>query len=118
MTGITRFEPAPATWQSSDDTPPTAFTTDDHTERDHVYFATDDEQLLTGVWECAPSILEIDSYPVHEVMTVLAGSVTITDNDADRSATCPAGDTFFIEKGTRVTWEITETLRKYYVIVL
>ena len=118
MTGITRFEPEPDTWQSSDETPPTAFTTDDHTERDHVYFATADEQLLTGVWECAPSILEIDSYPVHEVMTVLAGSVTITDNDTDRSATFTAGDTFFIEKGTRLTWEITETLRKYYVIVL
>lgn len=50
-------------------------------------------------------------------MTVLAGSVTITDNDADRTTTFTAGDTFFIEKGTRLTWQITKTLRKYYVIV-
>lgn len=117
MTGITRFEPEPVAWEPSDETPAAAFTTDDHTERDHTYFAADSGQLLTGVWECAPSLLEIDSYPVHELMTVLAGSVTITDHDADGSATFTTGDTFFVEKGTRLTWEITQTLRKYYVIV-
>jgi len=117
MAGITRFQPEPDTWSASDETPAEAFTTNDRTERDHPYFASEDESILTGVWECAPSVLEIDAYPVHELMTVLAGSVTITDRDAGRAETFTSGDTFFVEKGTRLTWEITETLRKYYVIV-
>ncbi len=117
MSGITRFDPNPHTWGPSDETPSEAFTTEDHTERAHPFFATDDEAILTGVWEGAPSVLEIDAYPVHELMTVLAGSVTITDHDTHKAETFTTGDTFFVEKGTPLTWEITQTLRKYYVII-
>lgn len=117
MPGITRFHPNPDTWGPSDETPAEAFTTDDRTERDHPYFVSQDQSLLTGVWECAPSVLEIDAYPAHEVMTVLAGSVTITDYDTGNTETFSSGDTFFVEKGTRLRWEITQTLRKYYVII-
>jgi uncharacterized cupin superfamily protein len=49
------------------------------------------------------------------MMTVLAGSVTLTNADGS-SDTFAAGDTFFIAKGTQCIWEITETLRKYYMI--
>jgi uncharacterized cupin superfamily protein len=49
------------------------------------------------------------------MMTVLAGSVTLTNADGS-SDTFTAGDTFFIAKGTQCIWEITETLRKYYMI--
>ena len=31
--------------------------------------------------------------------------------------TSTAGDTFVIPKGTPVVWEVTETLRKFYMIV-
>ncbi len=117
MSGITRFQSEPGAWSPSDETPADAFTTDDRTERDHVVFASDNGGLLTGVWECAPSVLEIDAYPVHELMTVLTGSVTITDRDTRVVETFTPGDTFFVQKGTRLTWEITQTLRKYYVIV-
>jgi uncharacterized cupin superfamily protein len=58
----------------------------------------------------------IDSYPVHEMMTVLAGSVTPTSLDDGRSETFTAGDTFFVSKGAGLVWEITETLRKFYFI--
>lgn len=101
--------------QPSDMTSPEAFTTDDKTELNHTFFQTDDESILSGVWECAPCKEEIDAYPVHEMMTVVAGSVTLTDA-AGKSDTFRPGDTFFIPKGTKVTWEITETLRKFYMI--
>lgn len=101
--------------EPSDFTEPSAFTTDDRTEINHTWFATDDESILAGVWECAPCREEIEAYPVHEMMTVLSGEVVLTNADGSRE-TFRAGDTFFIAKGTKCVWEITETLRKYYMI--
>ena len=101
--------------QPSGMTPPAAFTTTDHAELNHTFFATGDESILTGVWECAPCKEEIDSYPVHEMMTVISGSVTLTNAKGD-AETFTAGDTFFIAKGTQCTWHITEKLRKFYMI--
>jgi len=92
-----------------------SFTSGDHTELNHTFFATSDESILSGVWECAPCFDEIESYPVHEMMTVISGSVTLTDAEG-RAETYTAGDSFFIPKGTKCTWHITETLRKFYMI--
>lgn len=102
--------------QPSSFSSPESFTGDDHTEINHTFFATGDESILSGVWECAPNRDEIESYPVHEMMTVISGSVTLTNADGS-SDTFTAGDTFFIPKGTKCIWEITETLRKFYLIV-
>ena len=116
-TTFSRFEAEPAAGMvPSSFTDPDAFTTDDKTELNHFYFATDDESILTGVWVSAPCKEVHDPYPVHEMMTILSGSVTLTDLDDGTSETFTAGDTFFVAKGTRCTWEITETLRKYYFI--
>ena len=115
---FTRLLPGgdPATgMQASDMTPTEAFTTEDHSELNHTFFATADESILTGVWECAPCKEEIDSYPVHEMMTVIAGSVTLSNANGD-SETFTAGDTFFVAKGTQCSWHITEKLRKFYMI--
>lgn len=48
-------------------------------------------------------------------MSVISGSVTLTGEDGS-SETFTKGDHFFIAKGTKCVWEITETLRKYYMI--
>lgn len=102
--------------QVSDLTAAEAFTSDNHSELDHTFFATSDESVLSGVWECAPCKEEIESYPVHEMMTIISGSLTLTDANG-RADTFTAGDSFFIPKGTKCTWQITETLRKFYMIV-
>ena len=96
-------------------TSPEAFTSENKSELISHHFVTDDEGILTGVWECAPCREVIDAYPVHEMMTVLDGSVTLTDADGGVE-TYEKGDTFFIPKGTPCTWEITRTLRKFYMI--
>lgn len=101
--------------QPSDMTDPGAFTTDDRSELNDTFFATADESILTGVWECAPCREEIDSYPVHEMMTIISGAVKLTDAEGN-SDMFRAGDTFFIPRGTRCVWEITEKLRKFYMI--
>ena len=92
-----------------------AFTTPDQSETNHTFFQTEDGSILSGVWECAPCREDIEAYPVHEMMTVISGSVTMTNADGS-SGTFTAGDTFFIAKGTKCIWEVTETLRKFYMI--
>ena len=94
---------------------PDDFTTGDRTELISHHYTTDDESIMAGVWECAPCKEEIEAYPVHEMMTVLDGSVTVTDADG-HAQTYETGDTFFIPKGTPCTWEITKKLRKFYMI--
>lgn len=99
----------------SDMVDPDDFTTDDRTELISHHYTTDDQSIMTGVWECAPCKEEIEAYPVHEMMTVLDGSVTVTGADG-KAETYEAGDTFFIPKGTPCTWEITKKMRKFYMI--
>ena len=56
-----------------------AFTSDDRTELNKTFFTTGDEKILSGVWECAPCREDIDSYPVHEMMTIsVSESVTVS----------------------------------------
>jgi len=114
--GVSRFVAQPTEgMQPSTFTPVDAFTTGDKTEVNHSYYAAKDDSVLAGVWECAPCREEFDAYPVHEMMTILAGSVSVTMAGKE-AQTFTKGDTFFIEKGTPCVWEITETLRKYYMI--
>ena len=90
---FTRFETDPAAGMvPSNFTSSNDFTTDDKTEINHFYFATDDESILTGVWECAPCKEVHDPYPVHEMMTILSGSVTLTSTDDGSSETFTFGD--------------------------
>jgi uncharacterized cupin superfamily protein len=91
------------------------FTTDDTSERISGFFANSDESTVAGVWECAPCREVFEAYPVNEMMTVISGSVTLTSPDGT-AQTFVGGDTFFMVKGTPCTWEITQTLRKFYMI--
>lgn len=102
-------------FEPSDFTPPETFTTDDHHEVNHFFHRSDDNGILAGIWESAPTKEHFDSYPVDEMMTVLAGSVTLT-NEEGETEVFTAGQSIFIPKGAKVTWEITETLRKHYLI--
>ncbi len=93
-----------------------AFTTDDTFEGNHTHFETPDESISVGTWECAPCREVVEAWPVHEMMTVVTGAVTLTHKDG-RSESFGPGDTFYIAKGQHVVWEITEKLRKMYMIV-
>ncbi len=114
--GLSRFELNPqGGMQPSRFTSKSAFTSEDKTEVNHFYFQSDGDSKLAGVWECAPCREDIKAYPVNEMMTVISGSVTVTES-GKASETFTAGDTFFIAKGTECVWEITETLKKFYFI--
>lgn len=91
------------------------FTTADTNEINSGFYQNEDESVIAGVWECAPCKEVFDAYPVDEMMTVISGAVTLTSPDGTQQ-TFSKGDTFFMPKGTACTWEITETLRKFYMI--
>lgn len=110
-----RLDPDPSGMVPSRLMTPEQFTTRDTTELDFLAYATEDESVTSGVWECAPCRAVIDAYPVHEMMTVISGSVTLTHPDG-RAETFGAGDSLFVAKGSALTWEITATLRKFYMI--
>lgn len=85
------------------------------TEIGHTYFTDSSGQLAAGVWECSPCTTQNDSYPVDEFGLILSGTVVITD-EAGRAETFKAGDCFVIPKGSKFTWHMPETTRKYFVI--
>ena len=111
-----RLNPNPEGMTPSEFMGRSSFTTSDQNEMNLFAYAAEDESLLSGVWDCAPAREEYpDGYPVHEMMHIISGSVTLTHPDG-RFETFTAGDTFFICKGSPCTWENTETMRKFYMI--
>lgn len=69
----------------------------------------------TGLWECAPGRFErqLDN---AEVMHILSGTCTFTPT-GQAPVRIHAGDTLFFPRNTTGVWEITETLRKVYVVL-
>ena len=110
-----KLDPNPQPMQKSDLVAPECFTSVDQTELIHSYYSSDDDSVSIGVWECAPSREEFEAYPVNELMTLISGSLTLTHADGAVEM-LETGDTFFIAKGTKLIWENSETLRKYYMI--
>lgn len=49
-------------------------------------------------------------YPFNEQATVVAGSVTLTDDSTGHSVTYREGDSWFVTKGTVVTWDVSGEL--------
>jgi len=85
------------------------------TEMGHVYYESEDEGLIAGMWQCTAHTTKFAPYPVDEFMLVLEGSVIIVHEGGDEEI-FRAGDAFIIPKGLPCSWKQTESMRKYYVI--
>lgn len=101
--------------QPGTETKPEQFTTPNPHEKIHTFFTSADGSVTSGVWECTPTRIEIDRYGVNEMMTVLAGSLTIHEKDGTTQV-FKAGDSFVIGAEWGGVWEITETMRKFWMI--
>lgn len=95
---------------------PAAFLVDNPTETIHTPFANAQGNVTAGVWECSPCKEEIERYGVDELCTVLSGSVTVTPKGGAAETFGP-GDSFVMPQDFSGTWHITETLKKFYMIV-
>lgn len=78
-------------------------------------FAVSSDGLLSsGIWTATPATWRMD-YGLWEYCHILEGRCIITpENEAPKMF--EAGDTFICEPGLRGTWQVTESLRKHFVI--
>lgn len=97
-------------------TDPESFLGEDHSETIHAFFTNAQGNVTAGVWECAPCLETIERYGVDELCTVLSGSVTVTA-EGGKAQTFGPGDSFVMPQDFKGTWHITETLRKFWMIV-
>jgi uncharacterized cupin superfamily protein len=72
--------------------------------------------VSVGVWECTPGGWAIVDRPTTETMLLLGGSVTITPLDGE-PVELGEGDVFVLPKGWSGRWDVTETVRKLFVLV-
>ena len=79
------------------------------------YFEDMTGQMTAGVWDCTPMKRKMMPFPRNELMCILEGSVTITD-EKGRAETFRAGDSFFVPQGLNNSWTSTEYVRKFYCI--
>jgi uncharacterized protein len=77
---------------------------------------SENDGIKTGIWECTLGGWPINSRPDCEVAHILKGRATITDADGTKLE-LTAGSVIVLPKGWTGRWDVTETVRKVYVIV-
>ncbi len=81
----------------------------------HEFFKDETGQFTVGVWQTTGYHRKLIDFPRHELMHLLEGSVTFTD-DKGATQTFRAGDTFFVPLGTPNSWKSEGNVRKIYCI--
>jgi len=85
------------------------------TQNAHECFEDATGQFTVGIWDTTGYHRKLLDFTRHELMHLLEGSVTFTD-DKGASQTFKAGDTFFVPLGTPNSWKSEGYLRKIYCI--
>ncbi len=75
-----------------------------------------DDSIQVGVWECTSGGWPVDRTDT-EIATIVSGTGVITDADGTEHVLTP-GSVVTLPKGWSGRWDLTETLRKVYVIVV
>jgi uncharacterized cupin superfamily protein len=69
-----------------------------------------------GLWECQPGGFPVKNRPTTETVYIISGKATIT-NDSDGSKTeLVAGSWHLLPTGWSGRWDVTETIRKVYIL--
>ena len=71
--------------------------------------------LRVGVWDSTPYARRAVPHRVSELMHILEGAVTLTD-EFGIDVRVAAGDTVFVPRGTLCAWTSTVPVRKIYTI--
>ncbi len=77
---------------------------------------SNDGSIHVGVWECTPGGWPIVDRGDTEVASIVSGKGTITDASGTEHVLVP-GAVVTLPKGWSGRWDLSETLRKVYVIV-
>ncbi|HUG15059.1 MAG TPA: cupin domain-containing protein [Thermomicrobiales bacterium] len=74
-----------------------------------------DGSVTAGVWECTPGRFAATRDGFSEIAHVIKGRFKITNPDGSVTEHGP-GDMVVTNSGWRGTWEVTETIRKVWII--
>ncbi|OKB67433.1 cytoplasmic protein [Serratia marcescens] len=81
-------------------------------------FGEPTDNLNCGVFSCTRGSFAME-YPFAEHATVWEGSATLTNERTGESVQYQAGDSWFVEKGTPVRWDITsDRFVKHYLAIV
>lgn len=83
--------------------------------RSSVEFTSEDDRILSGVWEAEPGLSRWEFTERGEVIHVLEGSMTVTP-DGGEPETLVAGSAAVFPLGWQGTWEVHEQIRKFFVV--
>ncbi len=83
--------------------------------RDRSYLADSEHGVYSGSWESEPGTSRWEFTTTGEVITVVSGLMTVTE-DGGEPVTVSAGDTAYFPIGWKGEWTVHETLRKVYVV--
>ncbi len=81
-------------------------------ESTHEYYSKDGN--TSGVWTCSPGRM-FSEQEEDEFVTVLSGKLGLIDSEDGNEEIFVAGDSFFLAKGSSLTWVVYETIRKFYM---
>ncbi len=84
------------------------------TQHNHIYYEDPSKQFVCGLWESTAFETPATPFPRSELMILLEGSVTLTDDAGEH--VFKAGDTAYVPKGAVRKWKSTENVRKFYCI--
>lgn len=71
--------------------------------------------LRVGVWDSTPYVRRTVPHRVNELMHILDGAVTLTD-ETGAAFEVVAGDTVFVPRGTPCAWTSVVPVRKIYAV--
>ena len=83
-----------------------------HTHNPHT---TPHLAQAAGIWECQPGGFPVNDRANTETVFIIAGAATITDEDG-AAHELAAGSWHTLPKGWTGRWDVTETVRKMYVL--
>lgn len=89
----------------------------DPERRTRNFYASSDEKISSGEWECAVGAWRIEYPPnLTEFFHLLSGEIALTSVEGTVTVLKP-GDSCVIPPGFRGTFDVRATARKIYVIV-
>lgn len=83
--------------------------------RGRVEFANDDRTIISGIWESDPGVSRWEFLTRGEIVHILAGKMTVTQDDGE-PLELVAGSVAFFPLGWTGVWEVLEPVRKFYVV--
>lgn len=83
--------------------------------RSGIPFTSENGRVISGVWEAEPGVSRWEFLDRGEVILVLAGRMVVVP-DHGEPLVLTAGTAAVFPVGWQGTWEITEQIRKFFVV--